>query len=241
MPVAQGSNALRHEEAKPGRRTVRVGSQFLVHSVAPGLKPPSLPGGTTRLLFRRTMKTAHVGAYAESPLGRILLAARGDRLSGLWFCGQKYFGGTDFGGTAEGEFEINPDWPVLAAARAWLAAYFAGKKPAIPALPLAPEGSGFRQAVWQLLCEIPYGTVTSYGAIARQLAARLQRPRMSAQAVGGAVGHNPIAIIIPCHRVVGATGSLTGYAGGIATKIGLLKLEGVDCSRLFVPKQGTAL
>ena len=223
MPVAQGSNTLRHEEAKPGRRTVRVEASFPAR-------------GTARLLFRRTMKTAHVGAYVESPLGRILLAARGDRLSGLWFCGQKYFGGT-----AEGEFEINPDWPVLAAARAWLAAYFAGKKPAIPALPLAPEGSGFRQAVWQLLCEIPYGTVTSYGAIARQLAARLQRPRMSAQAVGGAVGHNPIAIIIPCHRVVGASGSLTGYAGGIATKIGLLELEGVDCSRLFVPKKGTAL
>ena len=108
-------------------------------------------------------------------------------------------------------------------------------------LPLAPVGGEFRQAVWKILCDIPYGEVTTYGEIARKMAARGNRRSMSAQAVGGAVGHNPISIIIPCHRVVGAGGSLTGYAGGIAAKISLLKLEGADMSRLFMPKKGTAL
>ena len=102
-------------------------------------------------------------------------------------------------------------------------------------------GGEFRQAVWKILCGIPYGEVTTYGEIARKMAARGNRRSMSAQAVGGAVGHNPISIIIPCHRVVGTGGSLTGYAGGIAAKIRLLELEGVDMSRLFMPKRGTAL
>ena len=119
--------------------------------------------------------------------------------------------------------------------------YFAGGRPPVAELPLAPVGGEFRQAVWKILCDIPYGEVTTYGEIARKMAARGNRRSMSAQAVGGAVGHNPISIIIPCHRVVGAGGSLTGYAGGIAAKIRLLKLEGVDMSRLFMPKKGTAL
>ena len=107
-------------------------------------------------------------------------------------------------------------------------------------LPLRPNGGDFRQAVWKILCGIPYGEVTTYGAIAKKIAAQSGRP-MSAQAVGGAVAHNPISIIIPCHRVVGANGSLTGYAGGIAAKIRLLEHEGVDVSRFFTPKKGTAL
>lgn len=92
-----------------------------------------------------------------------------------------------------------------------------------------------------MLCEIPYGEVTTYGALARKAAARMKLERMSAQAVGGAVGHNPISIIVPCHRVVGASGSLTGYAGGIERKIRLLTHEGADLSKLFVPAKGTAL
>lgn len=108
-------------------------------------------------------------------------------------------------------------------------------------MPLAPVGSEFRQNVWTILCEIPYGEVTTYGDIAKKMAAKMGKAAMSSQAVGGAVGHNPISIIIPCHRVVGANGSLTGYAGGIKTKIKLLELEGVDMSRLFVPTRGTAL
>ena len=108
-------------------------------------------------------------------------------------------------------------------------------------LSLAPVGSKFRQEVWRILCEIPYGEVITYGDIAKKMAAKMGRTSMSGQAIGGAVGHNPVSIIIPCHRVVGANGSLTGYAGGIPAKIKLLELEGVDMSRLFVPKRGTAL
>ncbi|WP_295925618.1 methylated-DNA--[protein]-cysteine S-methyltransferase, partial [uncultured Akkermansia sp.] len=126
-------------------------------------------------------------------------------------------------------------------AKDWLDRYFAGGRAPIAQLPLAPVGGEFRQAVWKILCGIPYGEVTTYGEIARKMAARGNRRSMSAQAVGGAVGHNPISIIIPCHRVVGTGGSLTGYAGGIAAKIRLLELEGVDMSRLFMPKRGTAL
>ena len=131
--------------------------------------------------------------------------------------------------------------PVFDAARDWLARYFAGEKPMPSELPLCPIGGEFRQRVWSLLCQIPYGETTTYGALARALAAQMGRPSMSSQAVGGAVGHNPISIIIPCHRVVGSGGSLTGYAGGIAAKLRLLEHEGVELSRLSVPKRGTAL
>ena len=102
-------------------------------------------------------------------------------------------------------------------------------------------GTDFQKAVWEILLEIPYGETTTYGKIAQQIAAKRGIARMSAQAVGGAVGHNEISIIIPCHRVVGTNGSLTGYAGGIDKKIRLLELEGVDMSKFFVPKKGTAL
>ena len=123
----------------------------------------------------------------------------------------------------------------------WLDRYFEGEKPSINELSIAPIGSDFRKAVWQILCEIPYATTITYGEIAEKLALRSGLVKMSAQAVGGAVGHNPISIIIPCHRVVGANGSLTGYAGGVDKKLELLKFEGVDTSRLFIPKKGTAL
>ena len=165
-----------------------------------------------------------------SPLGKITLACDGINLAGLWFEGQKYFGAS-----ISEKMTENNGIPVFASAKNWLDRYFAGKKPAISELPLAPTGSEFRQKVWKMLCEIPYGEVTSYGGIAKKMAAKLKKESMSSQAVGGAVGHNPISIIIPCHRVVGSNGSLTGYAGGIEKKIKLLELEGVDMSRLFVP------
>ena len=106
---------------------------------------------------------------------------------------------------------------------------------------LAPEGSEFRKEVWKILLTIPYGKTMTYGEIGRKVAEMTGKKHMSAQAVGGAVGHNPISILIPCHRVVGTNGSLTGYAGGIEKKIGLLKLEQTDMSGMFVPKKGTAL
>lgn len=171
-----------------------------------------------------------------SPVGTLTLACDGDHLAGLWLEGQKYFGGTIPEAMAE-----NDDMPIFTAAKSWLGQYFAGEKPAISELPLAPIGSEFRQGVWRILCEIPYGEVATYGDIAKKMAAAAGKKSMSGQAVGGAVGHNPISIIIPCHRVVGANGSLTGYAGGVKAKIKLLELEGADMSRLFVPQKGTAL
>ena len=168
-----------------------------------------------------------------SPLGTIFLAADNGALAGLWLEGQKYFAATLDEAAVERD-----DLPVFRQAAAWLDAYFA--KAPLPALPpLAPQGSPFRQAVWRLLLEIPYGTVTTYGALARTL--RGQGISAAAQAVGGAVGHNPISILIPCHRVIGSNGSLTGYAGGIRKKLALLELEQVDVSRFTIPSSGTAL
>ena len=172
----------------------------------------------------------------DSPVGRLTLASDGLNLAGLWMEGQKYFGGT-----VPGELRPNEELEVFSRAKDWLDRYFNGKKPEPSELPLAPVGGEFRQTVWELLCEIPYGELTTYGQIAREEAKRLQRESMSAQAVGGAVGHNPISIIIPCHRVVGTGGSLTGYAGGLDKKIWLLKHEGVKMDGLTVPARGTAL
>lgn len=171
-----------------------------------------------------------------SLVGTITLAAGGGNLVGLWMEGQKYHGATIPQDMAE-----NNDMPVFIAAKKWLDRYFAGKRPHLSELPLAPIGTEFRQGVWGILCEIPYGKVITYGDIAKKMAVKMGKENMSGQAVGGAVGHNPISIIIPCHRVVGANGSLTGYAGGVGTKAKLLELEGYDTSTLFVPTKGTAL
>ncbi len=172
----------------------------------------------------------------QSPVGKLTLACEGEKLVGLWMEGQKYFGDT-----IPEQMVPKDDCPVFKAAKNWLDRYFAGKKPAISELPLAPIGGEFRLAVWRILTEITYGQVITYGDIAKKMAVRMGRPTMSSQAVGGAVGHNPISIIIPCHRVVGANGSLTGFSGGIQTKIKLLELEKVDMKKLFVPQKGTAL
>ena len=172
--------------------------------------------------------------HYNSPLGGILLAADESGLTGLWFDGQKYFA-RDL--PAE---HVEQNTPVLSEAKRWLDIYFTGRKPDFTP-PLHPIGSVFRQAVWEILLQIPYGQTTTYGEIARQLAAKLGLPRMSAQAVGGAVGHNEVSIIIPCHRVVGTSGSLTGYAGGIDKKVKLLELEHTDMTELFVPEKGAAL
>ena len=151
--------------------------------------------------------------YYASPLGPILLAADETGLTGLWFEGQKYF--PSFLGVDYQEKET----PVLTETARWLDVYFSGKDPGfLP--PLHPQGSPFRQTVWDILLTIPRGQTMTYGEIARRLGVH------SAQAVGGAVGHNPISILIPCHRVVGSDGSLTGYAGGFDRKTRLLQLEG---------------
>ena len=172
--------------------------------------------------------------HYNSPIGAITIASNGTALTGLWFDGQKYFAST-LGADYKEE-----NLPVFAEAKRWLDMYFSGMEPDFTPL-LCLNGSPFRMAVWQILQSIPYGQTITYGAIAQQLAAQNGQAKMSAQAVGGAVGHNPISIIVPCHRVVGTNGSLTGYAGGINKKIALLKLEGVDITKFTVPPKGMAL
>ena len=173
-------------------------------------------------------------AHYKSPLGDILLAADDMGLTGLWFEGEKYYARH-----LAREHEMRRT-AVHEQTAAWLDVYFSGEEPNFTP-PLHPIGSAFRQEVWQILLQIPYGQTTTYGEIAGQLAEKHGMDHMSAQAVGGAVGHNEVSIIIPCHRVVGANGSLTGYAGGIDKKVRLLELEKTDMTKFFIPKRGTAL
>lgn len=162
-----------------------------------------------------------------SPIGLLTLACNGDKLVGLWIEGQKYHGES----IPEVMIEKD-DIPLFDTVKNWLNRYFTDEKPHIAELPLAPAGSEFRKEVWKILCEIPYGKVITYGQIAQKIAAAKKVESMSAQAVGGAVGHNPISIIIPCHRVMGANGNMTGYAAGIAVKTKLLELECADIPKL---------
>lgn len=159
----------------------------------------------------------------NSPIGKIFIVSDENNILGLWIEGQKYF----FESFKE-KIILEDEIEVLEKAKKWLDRYFNGEKPAIEEIPLAPKGSEFRQRVWKILCEIPYGEVITYGDIAKRVAKEIGKNSMSAQAVGNAVGHNPISIIIPCHRVIGANGNLTGYAGGIDKKMQLLKLENVS-------------
>lgn len=154
----------------------------------------------------------------QSPLGELLLAADEEGLTGMWFQGQKYVA------AGLGEETEPRGLPVFEEAKRWLDLYFQGKQPDFfPALHM--QGTPFQKLVWELLLQIPYGETITYGELAGQIAAQLGRTSMSAQAVGGAVGHNKISILIPCHRVVGRDQSLTGYAGGLERKKWLLELE----------------
>ncbi len=169
----------------------------------------------------------------KSPLGSILLAADEIGLTGLWLEGQKYFAHN-----LQTE-SIEKKLPVLEQTKRWLDVYFSEKEPDFK-VPLHFIGSEFQKEVWNILCQIPYGQTTTYGAIAKQLAREKGLEHMSAHAVGGAVARNRISIIVPCHRVVGTNGSLTGYAGGIDKKIVLLKMEKGYKDTFFVPKNSTA-
>ena len=171
--------------------------------------------------------------HYDSPLGGILLAGDEEGLTGLWFDGAKYERAGLDPACKEG------DLPVLRETKRWLDHYFSGREPDFMP-PLHMTGTSFQQAVWAQLRKIPYGTTVTYGALAAALEAQGRGP-VSAQAVGGAVGHNRISILVPCHRVVGAGGSLTGYAGGLEKKRKLLALEGADLSRLSAPRRGSAL
>lgn len=169
----------------------------------------------------------YTAAY-QSPFGSMLLAADEIGLKGLWFDGGKYY--------AE---HLNPeheekDLPVFDITKKWLDIYFSGQEPNFMP-PIHMTGSPFQLSVWKLLQQIPYGKTTTYGQLAKTIAQEMGLSQMSAQAIGGAVGHNKISIIIPCHRVVGSNGNLTGYAGGLDKKQQLLALEGVDMKKLFMP------
>ena len=166
-------------------------------------------------------------SHYNSPLGQITLASNGTCLTGLWFEGQKFFARTLANCTQE------KDLPVFHQTSEWLDCYFSRKKPDFtPALQL--NDTPFRIAVWKILQQIPYGEVVTYKDIAQEIARQKGISSMSAQAIGGAVGHNPISIIIPCHRVIGSNGNLTGYAGGLDRKINLLALEGADIAKYLI-------
>ncbi len=165
--------------------------------------------------------------HYTSPLGGITLASDGEFLTGLWFDGQKHFADTLSAENSESEL------PIFEQTIRWLDIYFSGKVPYFTP-PLKMRATPFAKAVWEIMLTIPYGETMTYGKIADRIAKHKGIERMSAQAVGGAVGRNSISLIIPCHRVVGTNGSLTGYAGGIDKKIKLLTLEKADLSRLFV-------
>lgn len=160
-------------------------------------------------------------SHYRSPLGDILLAADSVGLTGLWFEGQKYFA------LNLDKEHVEKEIPLFAEAKRWLDIYFSGKEPDF-SVPLHFTGTEFQNEVWELLLAIPYGQTTTYGELARRIAGKRGVKHMSAQAVGGAIGHNNISVIVPCHRVVGTNGSLTGYAGGIDKKVKLLELEKAD-------------
>lgn len=207
-----------------------------IQGLKTGGRPPKYAdgGGLYHYHPRQGAKDMRYISTYQSPLGKILLACDETGLTGLWFEGEKYYA---FNLDKEyEEREVEAFFKV----KKWLDVYFSSKQPGfLPALHII--GTPFQILVWELLLKIPYGKTISYGELAKSVATARNLPRMSAQAVGGAVGHNAISIIIPCHRVVGKDGNLTGYGGGLEKKMALLSHEGVDMKKLFVPKKGTAL
>lgn len=167
------------------------------------------------------MKRVFYSEY-ESPVGKLTMAESDNVLVGLWIENQKYFAKN-----VQLPMEKKDDVDIFDKTKIWLDRYFRGEKPEIDEIKINPQGSEFQETIWKLLLGIPYGQTVTYGYLAKKYAIIMGRKSMSAQAVGGAVGHNPISIIVPCHRVIGAAGGLTGYAGGIEIKKALLKLEGV--------------
>ena len=170
------------------------------------------------------MNTKYYKTKYKSPIGDITICCdEQENIVGLWFKNQKYFADN-----IDGKITENSDLKVFIQTKDWLDRYFTGKKPNIKEIPIKFIGNDFRKSVWKILCKIPYGKTVTYGDIAKQIASQKGITKMSAQAVGGAVGHNPISIIVPCHRVVGKNGKLTGYAAGIDKKKKLLELEQVN-------------
>ena len=166
-----------------------------------------------------------------SPIGELIIAAKNNYLIGLWLKNQKYYLSTILG-----ESINNIESEILIKTKKWLDLYFNHQNPNIHELNIQLIGTDFQKKVWRLLIDIPYGTITTYKEISNQLVQKFGYTKMSPQAIGSAIGRNPISIIIPCHRVVSTTGSLTGYAGGIHNKLYLLNHEKVNTANLFIPK-----
>ncbi len=194
-----------------------------------------MSAGSARALREGDGGAIFATTYRHDALGELTVASDGEAIVGLWMEGQKYFASR-----LPQPFARNDSLPAFVQAHSWLDRYFAGKRPNPAELPLAPRGTAFQRRVWGILAQIPYGSLRTYADIADQIA-REDGTRCGARAVGAANGKNPLSIILPCHRVVGAHGSLTGYAGGIERKLWLLRHEGVDVGRLTVPRRGTAL
>lgn len=177
----------------------------------------------------RIVKKEYACKYI-SPIGTLTVLSDGKNITGLWIKNMPCSKNTEI-------IEVDAeDLPVLKKTREWLDCYFTGEEPDFMP-PIKTEGTKFRQFVWQMLCEIPYGKVVTYGEIAKEMAYQTGKAKMSAQAVGGAVGSNPVSILIPCHRVVGAKGNLTGYGSGLDVKVRLMQFEGMDMSRFFMPSE----
>lgn len=174
-------------------------------------------------------------SFYSSPIGKMLLISDGCYLNVVKLECHRFYNEFE-----NNEMTQNDNLIIFQNTKNWLNRYFNKEKPEIHELPLDPKGSEFRKVVWNLLCQIPYGKTTTYGELAKQVA-NITGKNKCAQAVGNAVGHNPISVIIPCHRVIGRNGNLTGYGGGINNKIYLLELEGIDTSDMIVPLKGTAL
>lgn len=174
--------------------------------------------------------------FYESPIGKIILSSNGIDITGLWFDSSRFIDKLNMI-----EFNINEELEVFRMTKLWLDRYFNGEEPNPEEIPIELEGSDFSLKVWEKLKGIPYGNTVTYGDIAKQISKENNLEKMSAQAVGHAVGYNPISIIVPCHRVVGAKGNLTGYGGGLDKKIELLKIEKANIKDFYIPKRGNAL
>lgn len=175
-------------------------------------------------------------SYYESPIGKIMITSDEKYITGLWFTSSRFIDSYK-----EENYVFNDTLEVIKTTKDWLDKYFKGEKVDYHDIPLSLVGSDFCLEVWDILKEIPYGKTITYGEIANKIAKTRGITKMSSQAVGYAVGHNPISIIIPCHRVVGKKGNLTGYGGGIDKKIALLEIEKIDMSKYYIPKKGNAL
>ncbi len=227
---ASPNRAKKKKAAAPTKRAASSKQQ-----AARTTKNPAGTHANARARRRSETMTVYRTEYESELIGPLTIASDGASVVGCWFGNDRYFG---YG--VDGAMERNDDLPLLVQAREWFDRYFAGEAPDPRELPLGARATPFQARVREAMLDIPYGTTGTYGAIATRLEKETGR-RQSARAVGGAVGHNPLCVIVPCHRVVGASGSLTGFGGGIEMKVKLLEHEGVDMSAFTIPTHGTAI